>query len=118
MSPYEPCCSIMLGSGTDTYDPTCQLPKGHSGPCKSTSAIDQHRLSKDELRRIRRAGAAYPTKAYYVEEARKGVTTWLVYAKNGQQAREEFWRLGEAIDSDDTPAGIRSVRRAPEEDRP
>lgn len=34
----------MLGSGTDTYDPVCELPKGHDGPCKSSAAVDQHRL--------------------------------------------------------------------------
>ena len=68
------------------------------------------------MRRIKNA-AAYPTKAYYVEEARKGVTLWLVHAESAEHARREFWRLGEAIDSQDDPAGIRSVRRAPEEDR-
>ena len=40
----EWCGRVMVGSGTDTYDPICQLPKGHDGSCKSTAAIDQHRL--------------------------------------------------------------------------
>jgi hypothetical protein len=39
-----PCGRPMVGSGTDTYDPTCDLIAGHSGPCRSRSAIDQHRL--------------------------------------------------------------------------
>lgn len=34
----------MVGSGTDTYDPVCELPDGHRGFCKSTAAIDQHRI--------------------------------------------------------------------------
>lgn len=38
------CGRIMVGSGTDTYDPICELPEAHSGPCKSTAAIDQNRL--------------------------------------------------------------------------
>jgi hypothetical protein len=38
------CDRIMVGSGSDTYDPTCDLPAGHVGVCKSTAAIDQHRL--------------------------------------------------------------------------
>ena len=43
----EPRCgSIMVGSGTDAYDPTCDLPKGHVGVCASFGAIDQHRLRK------------------------------------------------------------------------
>jgi hypothetical protein len=39
-----PCCLVMLGEGTDTYDPICQLPMGHRGSCMSSSAITQHRL--------------------------------------------------------------------------
>jgi hypothetical protein len=35
----------MVGSGTDTYDPVCELPEGHDGFCKSSTATDQHRLS-------------------------------------------------------------------------
>lgn len=38
------CGRVMVGSGTDTYDPTCDLIAGHSGACKSRDAIDQHRL--------------------------------------------------------------------------
>lgn len=41
------CDRIMVGSGTDTYDPTCDLPEGHDGSCKSTAAVDQHRLPPD-----------------------------------------------------------------------
>lgn len=40
----EDCGKIMVGSGTDTYDPVCELPHGHTGACKSSSAIDQHRI--------------------------------------------------------------------------
>lgn len=40
-----PCGRIMVGSGTDTYDPICELISGHRGSCKSTTAIDQHRLA-------------------------------------------------------------------------
>lgn len=38
------CGRIMVGSGTDTYDPICELVEGHVGPCKSTAARDQHRI--------------------------------------------------------------------------
>jgi len=41
------CGRLMVGSGTDTYDPTCELPAGHDGACRSTAAIDQHRLSPE-----------------------------------------------------------------------
>lgn len=41
------CGRLMLGSGSDTYDPCCELPDGHTGACKSTGAIDQHRLSPE-----------------------------------------------------------------------
>lgn len=40
----ELCGQVMVGSGTDTYDPLCELPQGHEGPCKSSAATDQHRL--------------------------------------------------------------------------
>lgn len=46
------CGSVMVGSGTDTYDPICELPAGHSGPCKSTAAVDQHRLDEIPHARI------------------------------------------------------------------
>lgn len=39
------CGQIMVGSGGDTYDPCCELPPGHDGPCRSAGATDQHRLS-------------------------------------------------------------------------
>lgn len=43
--PLAPQCGrVMIGSGEDTYDPICELPQGHGGPCLSSSAIDQHRL--------------------------------------------------------------------------
>lgn len=38
------CERLMIGSGGDTWDPTCELPEGHEGSCKSSSAIDQNRL--------------------------------------------------------------------------
>jgi hypothetical protein len=38
------CGRMMVGSGGDTYDPICELPTGHDGRCRSSSAIDQHRL--------------------------------------------------------------------------
>ena len=57
-----------------------------------------------------------PHKAYYVEESRKGRTTWLVHAKTGREAREIYYREGEACDSMDFPNGVSNVRRAPEED--
>lgn len=38
------CDRIMVGSGTDTYDPTCDRPTGHEGFCKSSAAVDQHRI--------------------------------------------------------------------------
>lgn len=43
----ETCGRLLLGSGTDTYDPVCELPVGHAGACKSTAAIDQHRIRLD-----------------------------------------------------------------------
>lgn len=44
----EPRCGrIMVGSGDDTYDPTCDLTAGHPGACKSYSATDQHKLSRE-----------------------------------------------------------------------
>jgi hypothetical protein len=44
------CGRIMVGSGTDTYDPLCELPAGHGGMCKSTAAVDQHRLQSGRKR--------------------------------------------------------------------
>lgn len=41
---YQRCDRIMVGSGGDTYDPTCDLRAGHRDVCRSTAAIDQHRL--------------------------------------------------------------------------
>lgn len=38
------CGQIMVGSGGDTYDPCCELPPDHDGPCLSCTAIDQHRI--------------------------------------------------------------------------
>jgi hypothetical protein len=38
------CASTMVGSGGDSYDPICELANGHDGPCRSSSAIDQHRI--------------------------------------------------------------------------
>jgi hypothetical protein len=46
---YVTCGRLMIGSGTDTYDPVCELREGHRGQCKSTAAIDQHRLTDAEL---------------------------------------------------------------------
>ncbi len=43
----ETCGALMLGSGTDAYDPLCELPRGHRGPCRSTAAIDQRRIHKE-----------------------------------------------------------------------
>lgn len=40
-----PCGRIMVGEGTDTYDPLCDLPNGHPGACRSLSAINQHKLT-------------------------------------------------------------------------
>lgn len=45
-SESDQCGRIMVGSGTDTYDPLCVLPEGHGGQCKSPDAIDQHRLGE------------------------------------------------------------------------
>ncbi len=41
----ETCGAMMIGSGTDTYDPLCELPRLHRPPCRSTAAIDQHRIA-------------------------------------------------------------------------
>lgn len=38
------CGRIMIGSGEDSWDPTCDLFDGHDGPCKSLSARDQNRV--------------------------------------------------------------------------
>ncbi len=38
------CGRTMIGSGDDTYDPVCELRDDHEGPCRSSAAIDQHRL--------------------------------------------------------------------------
>lgn len=38
------CGRMMVGSGGDTYDPICELPTDHRGSCRSSSAIDQHRI--------------------------------------------------------------------------
>jgi hypothetical protein len=42
------CAGSMIGSGGDTYDPVCELPARHEGPCRSSSAIDQHRIGPPE----------------------------------------------------------------------
>lgn len=36
------CGRPMVGHGTDTYDPACDLEEGHDGVCKSYDAIDRH----------------------------------------------------------------------------
>lgn len=46
---YKPCGLILIGSGTDTYDPVCDLREGHEGRCMSTGAIDQHKLAEYPL---------------------------------------------------------------------
>jgi hypothetical protein len=43
-SERQMCSRIMVGSGGDSWDPTCELREGHDGMCMSSSAIDQHRL--------------------------------------------------------------------------
>jgi hypothetical protein len=44
----ERCERVMVGCGTDTYDPCCGLPSGHTGVCKSLLAVDaRHRLDLD-----------------------------------------------------------------------
>src|SRR4051794_29158650 len=48
MEDADRCGRIMIGSGEDSWDPTCDLAEGHSGSCKSYDAADQHRLVRDE----------------------------------------------------------------------
>lgn len=62
-------------------------------------------------------------RAYHVEETRKGMTVYLVFAKTCREAVDKVRYGGgghpdvECMDWDDEPGGIRFVRRAPEEDR-
>jgi hypothetical protein len=42
------CGRIMVGSGTDSYDPVCVLASGHLGSCKSPTAIDHRRIVVSE----------------------------------------------------------------------
>lgn len=62
-------------------------------------------------------------KAYHVEESRKGVTWLIVWADSAKEAAEKVRNRGarspdiEVTDFQDDPGGIRSIRRAPEEDR-
>ncbi len=37
------CGRLMVGRGSDTYDPMCQLPHGHEGSCRAVDDDDQHR---------------------------------------------------------------------------
>jgi hypothetical protein len=30
----EDCGRLLVGQGTDTWDPLCALPRGHEGPCR------------------------------------------------------------------------------------
>jgi hypothetical protein len=60
---------------------------------------------------------AVPRKAYYVEEVFRGVKTTLVYAHTAEDAKRRRFTEGISIDSEAHPAGVRRVRRAPEEDR-
>jgi hypothetical protein len=55
-------------------------------------------------------------KEYYVLEAVKGTTTWLVRAANAKEARANFFN-GDPIDSQIVPNGVREVRLAREETR-
>jgi hypothetical protein len=34
----ETCGRLLVGQGDDTYDPLCQLPKGHAGSCSAKGA--------------------------------------------------------------------------------
>jgi hypothetical protein len=49
------CERIMVGSGTDTYDAICELRAGHTGPCKSTAARDQHHIERALTLEVERA---------------------------------------------------------------
>lgn len=59
-----------------------------------------------------------PRKAYMVTEAAKGEVCFLVYANSIKEIREN-WPVveREGIDHQIHPAGLRDVRRAPEDDR-
>lgn len=37
-APAPMCGRLMVGSGTGTYDPTCELRLGHDGSCRSSAA--------------------------------------------------------------------------------
>lgn len=58
-----------------------------------------------------------PTKAYHVERSIKGTELWVVYAHSAREARERFVDLGEPVDTNLDSSGVRSVRRAPADDR-
>jgi hypothetical protein len=57
-------------------------------------------------------------KAYYLTEAIKGEALYIVYGTSAKDARERFndGDRGEGVDNQIHPAGIREIRRAPEED--
>jgi hypothetical protein len=44
MSALRLCERLMIGSGSDSYDPICDLPDRHDGGCRSTAAKDQNWL--------------------------------------------------------------------------
>lgn len=61
---------------------------------------------------------ARTVKAYWLLEAVKGEMTYLIYATSAAEARQKFLDgdRGEAVEYQTHPAGIREIRRAPEED--
>jgi hypothetical protein len=60
-------------------------------------------------------------RAYVVTESRRGYTEFLVFARTCKEAVDKVRQGGnddvEAMDWQDHPAGIQSVRREPREDR-
>lgn len=56
-------------------------------------------------------------RAYYVERVSRTVTTFLVYAPSGKEAKRRCNEEGEALDSISTPRGFGTVERARHKDR-
>lgn len=55
------CGRLMIGQGTDIYDPTCELEIGHVGSCKSSSAVGLNHLVLDSAECTRGRRSASPT---------------------------------------------------------
>lgn len=90
------CGKVMIGEGTDSWDPCCELPEGHGGSCWSSSAHSQHRLPLKRLARVEDKEGDKGTVLRHVD-ARIVALEW--DCRPGHMARVPVMRLTELEDT-------------------